>query len=723
MNRILYKLLILLAFLNCRQLIADTYPEVVFDNSIVNGTYAKSTVNYSEKSWVENINKHLLVSDTIFFTPGNALSLKYLSSEKGYWETTINYNRLKYSYVPEQDEVLSLWLYVNSNSTKISDLPNIFILQALQRSSDTLNIEPYITNFQSNKWIQIKIPVKNFKIKNKNIQITGIGLSQPKKSKGYHHIYLDQIEFLPNRYSEIPLRSPAMLSDAKSYDKTVHLKWQLPLTPSIRFIKIYRSTDGKNFNPVSIRPIHMQSCFDIVPQMGQKYYYKITWMDYNYKESPFSSVKEVEAKPLGDSSIIKLVQLAHVNYFVENFDVNTGMHLPYRSKHKVIVSTRETAGAILSLLVGVHNEFVSRQTALNRISKIVFFLLRSQNKHGILPAYYDGRRGLPEYIQEDAIYDVQATAEIVEALLVAREFFNSDNDNEKDLRNRITQLYNRINWQECLTPDSRYLQKKLSMLENPDLANQGLVGFDDAINTYLLAMGSPKNSISQDLLYNAIYDPLTPQIEHPELQQAPITDSLTQDTNEQTLAFLDSITAEQSDIDTTIFGLKLPFGIYNKSVMNIYRPFLTVKPERLHDTLTNWKQTLTNYVLYTKRRDNEVGVGAANSDIWGFYQHRDTLNRSFRINPAIASSAIMVDEYLGNRSILTLYRQYGHILFTEYGFRAWLDLRNNDASDEYMSFNQAAVAIAIENAQSGLIWNLYDKIPELQKARETINTK
>jgi hypothetical protein len=56
-------------------------------------------------------------------------------------------------------------------------------------------------------------------------------------------------------------------------------------------------------------------------------------------------------------------------------------------------------------------------------------------------------------------------------------------------------------------------------------------------------------------------------------------------------------------------------------------------------------------------------------------------------------------------------------LFTEYGFRAWLNLRDEDVSDEYIAANQATLVVMIENARSGLIWDLYEQIPEFQLAR------
>lgn len=702
-------------------LFADTYPEVVFDNSIVYGAYAKSKVRYKGNSWVENVNKHLLVSDTLFFTPGNALSLKYLSSAQGHWETTINYSRQKFNYTLDEGDFLSIRLYIHSTHTQLNDLPKIFIQQH-RYVSDTLSLAPYINKLEHKKWLHIKIPTKQFKKLSKQSPILGVGFAQHATSSKYHQLFVDQIEFLPIKYSEIPLRSAAVLSEAKGFDKAVHLKWQLPLTPSIRYIKIYRSLDGKNFSPIGIRPIHMQSCLDIVPLIGAKYYYKITWVDYNYNESPASAVREVQTAALPDEEILKLVQQANVNYFVENFDINSGMYMPYRSKNKVIVSTKETAGAILSLIVGVQNEFVNRQTALNRISKITFFLLKSQHKHGIFPAYYDARRGLPEYRNELAIYDVQATGTILEALLIAREYFKEDNEAEKDLRARITQLYQRVNW-KAAAMDNNLLRTKLALLSENDVNTAPLSNLDEAINTYLLAIGNSPQSIPASVYNDAVYYQFKNVKQDTSVTVNPYyydeTILMDEFRDLKPTAVKDTL-ANMSVFDTVSrYGVTLPFGEPQSSLLKLYRPFLTVRPELIQDSMVNWNEVLYNYMHFVKRRDNELGVGANSSNIWGFYKQLDN-DATYRINPAIAPASIIVDKNIGARALMNLYQQYGHILFTEYGFRAWLDLRNDDVSDEYISANQAAIAVMIENARTGLIWNLYERIPELLQTRQML---
>jgi hypothetical protein len=182
---------------------------------------------------------------------------------------------------------------------------------------------------------------------------------------------------------------------------------------------------------------------------------------------------------------------------------------------------------------------------------------------------------------------------------------------------------------------------------------------------------------------------------------------------------LDTVTSLSIIQPSTQFGVYLPLGEMGGSLIDLYKPFLTIEPKILKDSLMAWDEVLKAYTHYVKRRDNEVGVGTTNSDIWGFYQHKDSIG-NYRINPAIAPSSIIIEPELGIASILALYVQYGHILLTEYGFRSWLDLRNDDVSDEYLAINQGAIAVMLENARSGMIWKLYQEIPELKKVRKEL---
>lgn len=724
MQRIIYILIVL--FYLPRLVVADTYPEVIFDNSIGAGSYAKSIVSYKGNSWVENMNNRLLTSDTLFFTPGNSLSLRYISGDNGSWNARINYNKHKSHYRFNENDQLSFFIFVNSKNTKIKDLPRLYI-NSHEGVIDTISLDKYIVDYAPKRWIQVKIPCKIFSGLNKESIVTGVGFVQNQPSDREHHLFLDQIEFLPGKLVDVRLSYPAILSEAIGYDKMVHLKWQLPLSPNIRYVKIYRSTNGKDFVPVAMRPIHLQSCLDVVPNVGYKYFYKIAWVDHNYKESPASVSKDVETKILSDTAILNLIQAANINYFVENFDVNSGMYMPVRAKDKAIVSTKETAGAILSLIIGVENKQIPRNEVLNRISKISYFLLKAQHKNGIYPAYFDGRKGLPEYKKGTDTYDVQATASLIEALLIAREYFDSDQENEKDLRNRITSLYDQIEWTAILD-ENALLKPKFGLLDGMTESSNNLLlpihGANEAINVYLLAISSRKYPLPIDTYYDAIYNTygVEPIEQIDDFESNVYADSVTAEGFTQavdSINYVDRMSKSSLFNPVYKYGVKVPFGEFSHSLMDLYKPFLTIKPNIITDSLVNWSDALKSYITYVKRRDNQLGVGAYTSDIWGFYQHKDSVG-NYRINPSIAPTAMLVDTQLGKASVLALYKYYGNILFSEYGFKSWLDLRNKDESNEYLAMNQSTLAIVLENVKTGLIWKLYEKIPELKKGRDRL---
>lgn len=712
----LYIYIISVAFLLMSTLaVADTYPEVVFDNSLVKGSYAKSRVTYEGKSWVENVNGNLLVSDTLFYTPGNSLSLKYISNYGGNWSADVLYGRQKYHYRLSDRDILSFKLYIKSPETVLQDLPKVTIHQRDSQSL-SLDIRNYVEDFNPGFWIDVKIPIEDFAGVEYSSPIQSVTFSQSgNASDKENHLFIDQIEFLPLNYPKAKLTSAAILSEVKAYQNHAHLKWRLPLTPSIRYVKIYRSEDNENFDPIGIRPVFMQSCLDYIPEINKKYYYKIAWVDYQYVESPFSEVIKVEGKALDRKDLLNLIQLSHVNYFVENFDVNSGLFMPFRMKDKALVSVKESGYAVLNLLIGAERNFVSRSIVMNRISKMVYFLLKAQNNEGIFPAYFDGRKGLPDYFYKLSDYDVNATATMMEALLVARIYFSGEDPAEKDLRNRISTLWERINWQAYTYPSNKNLLIKSKGYLTDSNQVDILGGINESMNTYFLAMSSPKFALNKEAFNEGVchtYDMHNAEMDSLYDKQKETNKSSLDERSDDSL-LNDSLYAKSIYQNTDVYGISFKLNNYKDNLLTLYRPFMTIDPASIQHNGVNYKEEVQKAVMYRKRDDNEYGVGSKSTDLWGTYQSNDSIQDQ-RINPAISIASVFVQPEDAMRSIEYFYTEYGKELFSEYGFRSWIDLSKNDISEEFQSLNQATIAIMIENARSGFIWDLYKEIPELK---------
>lgn len=708
---------------------SESYPEVLFDNSVINGSYAKSIAHYTGESWIQNVSYSLPVSDSLFFTPGNSLSLRYVSSPNGKWEASILNDKQKFPYLIAKDDQLTFKLFIQSNTEK-GQLPKV-TLQQNDTRTNAVDIANYIDDFAYDTWLNVSIPVAKFAGISLGKPVSALILEQNGTALQTNQLFIDQIEFLPKNYPKVRLSSAAILSKISSVDKQVELVWQLPLTPSIRYVKIYRSEDKLNFQPIAILPIYVQKSLDRVNEYNKSYYYKIAWVDYNYVESPFSEVREVQTKKGTDTEMLNFIRNAHVNYFIDNYDVNSGMFLPDRGNRQAIVSTNETGYAILGLLVAGENNLISRQALLARLTRIVKFLSSAQQHQGVFTALYDGRSGVPYYRDSIPTYDLRGTSHIMESLLIARQYFSKEDPEEQTLRNNITKLWERINWNyftDAQNPD--VLWNKWSPVDST-ARSRPLGGFNESLGTYLLAMSSPTHPLAisayingfatkhkgNELYFGDDSNDLAPELKmklNDSLARSISANPLIGDTGNAGISIY-------SD-DKVIFAKSIAGGSLNESLMSVYRPFLTMDPKGKVDDFVDYKKYLSNYILAYKRRDNEMSIGTRFTDIWGVENVEDTY-QGYLVNPAIAIAAYPFEKEIGLKALRKFYEEYADVLFTQYGFRSWIDIKNNDVSESYRARNQATIAVMIENANSGMIWKLYENIPEVKKTLEKVYAK
>lgn len=708
---------------------SESYPEVLFDNSVINGSYAKSIAHYTGESWIQNVSYSLPVSDSLFFTPGNSLSLRYVSSVNGKWEASILNDKQKFAYLITKEDQLTFKLFIQSN-TKKEQLPKV-VLQQNDTRTRAIEIFNYIDDFAYDTWLNVSIPVSKFEGIVFGKAVSAMILEQNGYSAQTHQLFIDQIEFLPKNYPKVKLSSAAILSKISSVDKQVELVWQLPLTPSIRYVKIYRSEDKVNYQPISILPIYVQKSLDRVNEYNKTYYYKIAWVDYNYVESPFSEAREIQVKKCSDTEMLNFIRNAHVNYFIDNYDVNSGMFMPDRGNRQAIVSTNETSYAILGLLVASENNLISRQALLARLTRIVKFLGKAQQHQGVFTSFYDGRLGVPYYRDSIPTYDVRGTSHIMESLLIARQYFSAENPEEQSLRNNITKLWERINWNYFTdSKNADVLWNKWSPIDST-ARSRPLGGFNESLSTYLLAMSSPTHPLAISAYTNGFatkhkdnefyfgdeFNDLVPEL------RMKLNDSISGSTSFN--PFIDGVENNTTSIysdDKVIFAKNIAGGSLTESLMSVYRPFLIMNPKGKVDDFVDYKKYLSDYILAYKRRDNELNIGTRFTDIWGVESVEDAY-LGYLVNPAISIAAYPFEREIGLKALRKFYEEYADVLFTQYGFRSWIDIKNNDVSESYRARNQATIAVMIDNANSGMIWKLYEDIPEVKKTLEKVYTK
>lgn len=699
---------------------ADTYPGVLFENSILKGNYMFSTVYHDDRSWVENVAGRLPVSDSIFFTPGNSLSLRYMSVKNGNWHVQIASPDAATSYKPNPADVLTFKLYVVSD-TDNDALPKLSLSQQ-DTTSRAVELSDYIKDFRTNMWLDVRIPVKAIGGLAMDEAIDGLQLSQGRADTTTHWLYIDQIEFLPANPPRAKLSSPAVLASATAYDRHVDLTWQLPLTPSIRYIKIYRADDNEHFEPVAIRPVFVQKYTDFVPYPDRAYFYKIAWVDYDYLESPFSNVMEATAHAASDSALLDFIQAAHFNYFAERAEINSGMHAVHFGVDDATISVRETGLSVLAHVVGVERGFISRKVAIDRLRRIVGFLGKVERYHGAFPAQIDGRTGKGIFVVDSVPEaDLAATAFLMQGLLVAKQYFGADSGKVTGLMAKIDTLWSDVAWNKFVVAgQGNILLDRWSPVSGfKDAGPMG--GFGADFISYVLALASPQYALKPDAYTEGLGVPRE-LVDSTYAMELAENDSFSVNKGGDDADVLPHYREFSYTVDTTMYGVPITVGSVDTSLLEAYTPFLGFDPRGKRDTFTNYFTNNINLTKAFRRRDNERGCGGFSRDIWGTVvigtdslDGADSLDRTYAISPAIASASYAYLPDAAVQSIRGLYETYGHTLFTEYGFRKWVSPERNAISDGFDALQQAAVVVMIENGRSGLIWNLFSNHPDIQK--------
>lgn len=693
---------------------ADSYPEVLFENSALPYSYSNSRVEYHGDSWIKNMRKQLPLSDSIYFTPNNALSLNYMSGLNGGWEAKISYPE---AYVAPRNAALIFKLYIQSD-TKVGELPAILLQQSDSTISEKVRIGDYLNNVQEDTWLSIEIPLRKIGGFREDVGISEIRFVQQGKDGKLHQLYLDQIEVLPQKTPQNKLTGAAVLHTITPFEQHVDVSWRLPLTSSIRYIKIYRSENNVDFEPIAIRPVFASKYTDIIPEVGKLYYYKIAWVDYQYRESPFSTVKEVKTKVLNNEELLNMVHQSNIQYFIDGMEFNSGMQQLRMSGKDATVSTKLTGLGIMALISGVQQKMISREQFISRMQKIVAFIGNVETYHGAFPALMDGRSGKGVY-HNATIHsvDLNATSYLIQGLLVAQQYLDHNNEVEAALRTKISNVWHAVQWNAFLKPGVPYLFTNWSVEEG--FANARPLLGRDALSTYLIALSSTSYNIeltSYHQALNFVNNADTAIVQDVEPVSYNGIDSV--NTADTLLVQLMDPPLKMVEVEKQGSYYGLPFNIGNPegALDRFLAALLVFDSKGKHDEYANYYKEVQNLILIQNRRsleENHLPVSLSKGLI---------VNPQGLVDPSTSVATYSFHPDFAVNSLVAIYRDYPALFWSEYGFRT-IDMGKNKVRYDLEGMHHGISAIMIENGKSNLIWNLFSKNQDIMKAVDVLFQK
>jgi len=695
------------------------YDYIFFENSLMPDYYFYSSATYSDGSYIKNINGKLPVCEEGSFTAPNSLELKF-ANDDGNWEASIAFERIRGNDFHKESKYLSFWIFPESTSVHLFPKVALSLQRRQRRSNDilsderskALSIDLYIGEIDKEGWKYVKIPLKDFwdlEYLPNNLVFSN------SDNHGEGRILIDQVELLPDVQPGI-IQAPDNIS-AKAYELHVDLTWPKVKNQGIKYIKIYRSEDNKQFKPVGIQRPYLDRFTDFTGESGKTWYYKIRYVDYQYNETASSETAEASTRQFSDEELLDMVQEASFRYYWEGAEPHSGLareNIPGRHN---MIATGASGFGIMAIIVGVERGFISREQAVQRMKRITAFLKGCDKYHGAVSHFIDGPTGkiTPFFGDRDNGGDLVETSFLFQGLLAAREYFDENNSDENEIRKAITQLWEAVEW--CWydrEKEGKFLTWHWSR-NHEWLIDHKLIGWNETMITYLLAMASPTHPIDASMYYNGWASQEERGIEYRKAWGK--TDDGSNYTN-----------------GNYYHGIKLDVGVANGGpLFFVHYSFMGMDPHKLSDRYTNYFDNnkniaLINWRYCTENPNNRKGYNdsfwglTASDGPWGYRALepvKEKENGTMAPTGALASFPYTPEQSLA--ALKNMYRNHGRYLWGEFGFRDAVNLDVNWQAKIFMGLNQAPVAVMIENYRTGLIWNLFMNNKEITDALDKLS--
>ncbi len=663
----------------------------------------------------------------IFLTPPNALRLEWDSQAGGGWEAEVRSVNFRNRFPEFQGSNLYFWCFA-PQAIAAADLPLITLsnaregLQVAQfpeSFSDSLPLPKFSGDFPARRWVQIRIPLSEFRsgsiydFQPKYLQ--NIIFHQGRADGAPHTLILDEIRIDDDgsgegaRESMAPLPPPQGIR-AFGYDRHVEVQWDELKNSGLARYVIYRSFDGKNFAPIGIQLPGTHRFEDFLGKAGITVQYRVAAGDRNYRQSALSNVASASTREFTDEELLTMLQEACFHYYWEGADPDFGMARENIPGDDRVIATGASGFGISALMVGVHRGFITRQEGVERLTKMVVFLERADRYHSVWSHFMNSSTGktMPVFGMFDDGGDLVETSFLMQGLLAARQYFHGTSEEELSLYRRITHLWETVEWDWYReNPRSDFLFRHWSprwawQIHHP------LIGFNEVMIAYLLAMSSPTHGVPAEMYYSGWASQSQQAFSYREGWSG------TKDGNHYANGH-------------TYYGIKLDVGVGTGGPLFFtHYSYMGFDPHSLHDRFTssyfenNRNIALINraYSIANPRRFLGYGPNAwgltASDGPSGYVPHAPDSRSDFgTLTPTGALASFPYTPEASMEAFKHYYRDLGSQLWGVYGPRDAFNPGQDWISPIYMGLNQAPITVMIENYRSGLVWKNFMANPEI----------
>jgi len=703
----------------------DYYNHVVFDNSITPDYYYYSSGRSVFPSTIQLLSGALPVEHKNFFTAPNALRLQWRSVPAGSWEAEVRVVSMRNRLTDFRGDTLYVWCFSN-DAIAAADLPFIQLEDDDHDFTAPIKLDGLTGDIPAKRWVQLRLPLSGFPTASVHPfqarSLHSIHFGQSAADDTPHSLIIDEIK-IDDRSNASPV-GPEVRSlpvaplnlRAKGYDRHIDVTWDPAANNDLQSYSIYRSLNGRSFQPIGIQIAGVNRYTDFLGKSGVRAYYRVRAVDHSYRRSNFSEVASAETKELSDDELLTMLEEECFRYYWEGGHPVAGATLENIPGDDRIVSTGASGFGVMALIVGVDRGFITREQGVQRLTQILDFLEKAPRYHGAWPHFLNGytAESMLVFGMFDNGGDLVETAFLMQGLLAARQYFKGDSEAEQNIYQRITKMWEAVEWDWYRrSPQNSALVWHWSPQWSWYIDHR-LTGFNETMITYLLAIASPTHPVPADLYYSGW------------ASQSPAASAYRTGWSGTTDGSL-------YKNGHTYYGVKLDVGVGTGGPLFFTQySFMGFDARGIHDRFTNYFDNNRNLALinleYCKANPGHfLGYGpndwglTASDDQLGYSGHSPELsNDNGTITP---TGALASFPYTPDASIAALkffYRDLGDRLWGIYGPHDAFNLTHNWFSPVYMGLDQAPIVVMVENYRTGLVWKMFMSNPEIQPMLDKI---
>ena len=680
---------------------------VIFAGSPASDFYSYSRGSISAPSTVKLVNDRLPLETEEFKSGPNALEVSWTSAAKGGWDVSIDPIQWRNGELQWQGKTVSFWVW-SPHALRAADLPRFAVTSRGGGHTTAAALSDFSGDIPARRWTRIAVDTR--KLASASLHpfdpagLNGVLLSQNTADGKPHTLYLDEIRIGDEIGVQAKPSAPGALK-ATGYERHVDLEWQAPEDPVTTEYVVYRSEGGGPYKQVGVQRYGVHRFTDWLGAPEQKASYQVAARDAQMHESERTGAATAATHSMTDDELLTMVQRASFRYYWDGAEPNSGMALESQPGPDHLVAMGASGFGVMALVVAVDRGFITREQGAERMLRITNFLDHADKYHGAWPHFLDGRSG--KTISLFGIYDDGAdlveTSFMMEGLLTARQYFNGNTAQEKQIREIISRLWHGVDWDWFrATPLHDALWWHWSPNYAFHIANR-LQGWNEVMITYLLAVASPTHGVPAST-YQTGYE---------------------REGKDAHGAY---------GIKHTYFGIPLEQGYLPGTPGPLFftqYSYMGYDPRGVRDKYTNYfrnnrNEALMNQAYAINNPKHFKGYGA---NSWGFTAV-DGPNDSYHeygagedddgtIAPTGAVSSYCYTPQESMLAIKHWYRDMGKNLWNIYGFRDGFNETQNWYSSTTMGLNQAPQVVMIENGRTGLVWKTFmssPEIPAMQKA-------